>query len=85
MKQTEIEKFESQGVKVTICKPQKYKSSNIVKSKFHKKAKRANNNNGPSLKVISGIYGDDKQLNGELQHRGRNPLAAQQNRAVENH
>ena len=72
-------------IKITKIPMKKIKSSNIIKTKFHKKAKRANFNNGPSMKIISGIYGDDKQLDGKLQHRGRNPLAAQENRAVENY
>ena len=88
MTNIEKEELEAKGIKVTICPPRKAKGSggqnfHLIKTKFHKKAKRSNNGNGPSTKVVSGIYGNNTQKNGKDQHRGFNPLAAQQNQARE--
>ena len=73
------------GIKITRIPEKKRKNNTVIKTKFHKKAKRSNNGNGPSTKVVSGIYGNNTQIDGKLQHRGLNPLAAQENQARENY
>ena len=90
MNKIEKEALEAKGIKVTICPPRKAKGSSgqnfhLVKTKFHRKAKRSNNDNGPSTKVVSGIYGNNTQKNGKDQHRGFNPLAARKDQARENY
>ena len=90
MTNLEKETLEAQGIKVTICPPRKAKGSSgqnfsLIKTKFHQKSRRPHKHSAPSTKVVSGIYGDDKQLKGDLQHRGLNPLAAQENKAIENY
>ena len=89
MTNLEKEALEAKGIKVTICPPRNAFGSggqkfHLIQTSFHRKKKRSNNGfNGPSKKVVSGIYGNNTQIDGELQHRGRNPLAAQKNRACE--
>jgi hypothetical protein len=74
------------GIKITRIPEKKRKNNIVIKTKFHQKARRSNNNdNGPSTKVVSGIYGNNTQHNGKIQHRGFNPLAAQKNKACENY
>ena len=83
-KMTKIEKvYYENGIKITRIPEKKRKNKTVIETKFHQKAKRSNNGNGPSTKVISGIYGNNTQKNGKDQHRGFNPLAAQQNQARE--
>ena len=58
MNKIEKEALEAKGIKVTICPPRKAKGSGgqnfgLIKTKFHQKAKRSNNGNGPSTKVVS--------------------------------
>ena len=89
MDKLEKEALEAKGIKVTICPPRNAKGSggqkfHLIKTNFHNKKKRSNRGfNGPSQKVVSGIYGNNTQKNGKDQHRGFNPLAAQQNQARE--
>ena len=91
MDKIEKEALEAKGIKVTICPPRNAKGSggqkfHLIKTNFHNKKKRSNYGfNGPSEKVVSGIYGNNTQIDGKLQHRGLNPLAAQKNKACENH
>jgi len=73
------------GIKITRIPEKKRKNNTVIKTKFHQKAKRSNNGNGPSTKVVSGIYGNNTQKDGKLQHRGFNPLAARQDQARENY
>jgi hypothetical protein len=73
------------GIKITRIPEKKRKNNIVIKTKFHQKARRSNNDNGPSTKVVSGIYGNNTQHNGKIQHRGFNPLAAQKNKACENY
>ena len=88
MTKQEMKELEEKGIKVTICKPAKAKGSGgqnfgIVKAKFHAKSNRPHKHSAPSSRVVSGIYGNNQQLNGKQQHRGLNPLAAQQNQPRE--
>ena len=91
MDKLEKEALEAKGIKVTICPPRNAKGSggqkfHLIKTNFHNKKKRSNYGfNGPSKKVVSGIYGNNTQHNGKTQHRGFNPLAAQKNKACENY
>ena len=89
MTKLEKEALEAKGIKVTICPPRNAFGSggqnfSLIKTKFHQKSKRSNHGySGPSQKVVSGIYGNNTQIDGKLQHRAGNPLAAQKNRACE--
>ena len=83
---TKIEKvYYENGIKITRIPEKKRKNNTVIKTTFHRKAKRSNNGNGPSTKVVSGIYGNNTQKDGKLQHRGFNPLAARQDQARENY
>ena len=90
MTKLEKEALEAKGIKVTICPPRNAYGSggqkfHLIKTSFHHKKKRANHGfNGPSTKVVSGIYGNNTQKNGKDQHRGFNPLAARKDQAREN-
>ena len=88
MNKIEKEALEAKGIKVTICPPRKAKGSggqnfHLIKTAFHQKAKRSNNDNGPSTKVVSGIYKKDTTQHKD-QYRAVNPLHAQKNKACEN-
>jgi hypothetical protein len=90
MNKIEKEALESKGIKVTICPPRKARGSggqnfSLIKTKFHQKSNRPHKHSAPSTKVVSGIYGNNQQKDGRLQHRGLNPLAAQENKAIENY
>ena len=89
MTNLEKEALEAKGIKVTICPPRNAYGSggqkfHLIQTSFHRKKKRSNHGfNGPNKKVVSGIYGNNTQIDGKLQHRGRNPLAGQENKACE--
>ena len=89
MTNLEKEALEAKGIKVTICPPRNAFGSggqkfHLIQTSFHRKKKRSNHGfNGPNKKVVSGIYGNNTQIDGKLQHRAGNPLAAQENRACE--
>ena len=90
MNKIEKEALEAKGIKVTICPPRKVRGSSgqnfsLIKTKFHQKSNRPHKHSAPSTKVVSGIYGNNQQKDGRLQHRGLNPLAAQENKAIENY
>ena len=89
MTKLEKEALEAKGIKVTICPPRNAYGSggqkfHLIQTSFHRKKKRSNHGfNGPNKKVVSGIYGNNTQIDGKLQYRGQNPLAAQKNKAYE--